>query len=72
MSGVNRYAVALVVVMSELLSDNPLEKYFQFYSHSHTHTVTHSNTIDGQTEELVCRVLSNGPLGTAHLCHGSA
>ncbi len=54
--------------LSELSSDNPLEKYFQFYSH----TVTHSNTIDGQTEELVCRVRSNGLLGRAHRCHGTA
>ena len=61
---------SFVCSLSELSSDNPLEKYFQFYSHSHT--VTHSNTIDGQTEELGCRVLSNGLLGRAHLCHGTA
>jgi len=71
-SGVNIDAVALVVVMSELSSDNPLEKYFQFYSHSHSHRVRPSNTIDGQTAELVCRVRSNGLLGRAHLCHGTA
>ena len=59
---------SFVCSLSELSSDNPLEKYFQFYSH----TVTHSNTIDGQTEELGCRVLSNGLLGRAHLCHGTA
>jgi hypothetical protein len=32
---------------------------------------TLSNTTDGQTEELGCRVVSNGPLGRAHRCHGS-
>lgn len=63
---------SFVCSLSELSSDNSLEKYFQFYSHSHSHRVTHSNTIDEQTEELVCRVRSNGPLGRAHLCHGTA
>ena len=79
MSGVKSFVALVVLVigvrsfvcsLSELSSDNPLEKYFQFYSHSHT--VTHSNTIYGQTEELGCRVLSNGLLGRAHLCHGTA
>ena len=88
MSGVKSFVALVVVIrvrsLSELSSGNPLEKYFQFYSHdtriiksgghthTHTHTsVTHSNTIDGQTEELVCRGFANGLLGGAHLCRGS-